>query len=89
MQVKGMTSDYSWETSARAYQQLYEWAIAPRAGGVNTQPAPAPAGFRRIPRSRWGLVRRCHALFWILSGAGAGFFSNNTASPRTTASVTV
>ena len=28
MQVKGMTSDYSWETSARAYQQLYEWAIA-------------------------------------------------------------
>jgi starch synthase len=28
MQLKGMTSDYSWETSARAYQQLYEWAIA-------------------------------------------------------------
>ena len=23
IQVKGMTSDYSWETSARAYQQLY------------------------------------------------------------------
>jgi starch synthase len=28
MQRRGMTSDYSWETSARAYQQLYEWAIA-------------------------------------------------------------
>jgi starch synthase len=28
MQRKGMTTDYSWETSARAYQQLYEWAIA-------------------------------------------------------------
>jgi starch synthase len=28
MQRKGMASDYSWETSARAYQQLYEWAIA-------------------------------------------------------------
>jgi starch synthase len=28
LQRKGMTSDYSWETSARAYQQLYEWAIA-------------------------------------------------------------
>lgn len=28
MQRKGMTSDFSWETSARAYQQLYEWAIA-------------------------------------------------------------
>jgi starch synthase len=28
LQQKGMTSDYSWETSARAYQQLYEWAIA-------------------------------------------------------------
>ena len=28
MQRKGMTSDYSWETSARAYQQIYEWAIA-------------------------------------------------------------
>ena len=28
MQLKGMTSDFSWETSARAYQQLYEWAIA-------------------------------------------------------------
>jgi starch synthase len=28
MQRKGMTSDYSWETSARAYQQVYEWAIA-------------------------------------------------------------
>jgi starch synthase len=28
MQHNGMVSDYSWETSARAYQQVYEWAIA-------------------------------------------------------------
>jgi len=28
IQQKGMTSDYSWETSARAYQQVYAWAIA-------------------------------------------------------------
>jgi starch synthase len=28
IQHKGMTSDYSWETSARSYQQLYEWAAA-------------------------------------------------------------
>jgi starch synthase len=28
IQKKGMTSDHSWETSARGYQQLYEWAIA-------------------------------------------------------------
>ena len=28
LQRKGMTGDYSWETSARAYQQLYEWAGA-------------------------------------------------------------
>jgi len=28
MQKKGMTSDYSWETSAYAYQQVYAWAIA-------------------------------------------------------------
>ncbi len=28
IQVKGMTSDFSWESSARAYQQLYGWAIA-------------------------------------------------------------
>jgi starch synthase len=28
LQHKGMTGDYSWETSARAYQQLYEWAGA-------------------------------------------------------------
>ncbi len=28
LQLKGMTGDYSWETSARAYQQLYEWAGA-------------------------------------------------------------
>jgi starch synthase len=28
IQVKGMTSDFSWESSARAYQQVYGWAIA-------------------------------------------------------------
>ncbi|HVS36997.1 MAG TPA: glycogen synthase [Gemmataceae bacterium] len=28
IQTKGMTSDFSWESSARAYQQLYGWAIA-------------------------------------------------------------
>jgi starch synthase len=28
MQRRGMTSDYSWETSAYAYQQVYAWAIA-------------------------------------------------------------
>jgi starch synthase len=28
IQHKGMDSDFSWETSARAYQQVYEWAIA-------------------------------------------------------------
>jgi starch synthase len=28
IQEKGMACDYSWETSARSYQQLYEWAIA-------------------------------------------------------------
>jgi starch synthase len=28
MQRKGMMNDYSWETSARAYQQVYEWAVA-------------------------------------------------------------
>jgi starch synthase len=28
IQRKGMASDYSWESSARAYQQVYEWAIA-------------------------------------------------------------
>ena len=33
IQRKGMTSDYSWETSARAYQQVYEWAIARVRGG--------------------------------------------------------
>jgi starch synthase len=33
LQRKGMTSDYSWETSARAYQQVYEWAIARVRGG--------------------------------------------------------
>jgi starch synthase len=33
LQTKGMASDYSWETSARAYQQVYEWAIARLRGG--------------------------------------------------------
>jgi starch synthase len=33
IQMRGMSSDYSWATSARAYQQLYEWAIA-RIRGV-------------------------------------------------------
>ena len=33
IQVKGMTSDFSWESSARAYQQLYGWAIARMRGG--------------------------------------------------------
>jgi starch synthase len=28
LQRHGMNSDFSWETSARAYQQVYEWAIA-------------------------------------------------------------
>jgi len=28
LQRQGMLSDYSWASSARAYQQLYEWAIA-------------------------------------------------------------
>jgi starch synthase len=28
IQQKGMRTDYSWETSARSYQQVYEWAIA-------------------------------------------------------------
>jgi starch synthase len=28
LQRQGMTTDYSWQTSARAYQQVYEWAIA-------------------------------------------------------------
>jgi starch synthase len=28
LQTRGMSSDYSWEASARAYQQVYEWAIA-------------------------------------------------------------
>jgi starch synthase len=32
LQRKGMTSDYSWRTSAQAYQQLYEWAIARTRG---------------------------------------------------------
>jgi starch synthase len=32
LQRQGMANDYSWETSARAYQQVYEWAIA-RARG--------------------------------------------------------
>jgi starch synthase len=32
IQTRGMTSDYSWESSARAYQQVYEWAIARMRG---------------------------------------------------------
>jgi starch synthase len=28
MQRNGMTGDYSWESSARSYQQVYTWAIA-------------------------------------------------------------
>ncbi|HEX5270607.1 MAG TPA: glycogen/starch synthase, partial [Gemmataceae bacterium] len=32
LQRQGMTSDYSWRASARAYQQVYEWAVA-RARG--------------------------------------------------------
>ncbi len=28
IQVRGMTNDFSWESSARSYQQLYEWAIS-------------------------------------------------------------
>jgi starch synthase len=32
LQEKGMASDYSWETSARAYQQVYAWAIARMRG---------------------------------------------------------
>ncbi len=32
IQIKGMTSDFSWESSARAYQQLYGWAIARMRG---------------------------------------------------------
>jgi len=28
IQRNGMSGNYSWETSARSYQQLYEWAIA-------------------------------------------------------------
>jgi starch synthase len=33
IQTRGMASDYSWEASARAYQQVYEWAIARIQGG--------------------------------------------------------
>jgi starch synthase len=32
LQYQGMTSDFSWDPSARAYQQLYEWAIARMRG---------------------------------------------------------
>ncbi len=28
LQRQGMSSDYSWRASARAYQQVYEWAVA-------------------------------------------------------------
>jgi starch synthase len=33
IQTRGMSSDYSWEASARAYQQVYKWAIARVRGG--------------------------------------------------------
>jgi starch synthase len=33
IQTAGMSSDYSWKSSARAYQQVYEWAIARVRGG--------------------------------------------------------
>lgn len=33
IQLRGMSSDNSWESSARAYQQVYEWAIARNRGG--------------------------------------------------------
>jgi starch synthase len=32
MQRQGMSGDFSWATSARAYQQVYEWAIARMRG---------------------------------------------------------
>lgn len=32
MQRNGMTSDFSWQTSARGYQQVYEWALARSRG---------------------------------------------------------
>ncbi len=32
IQRNGMNSDFSWESSARAYQQVYEWAIARMRG---------------------------------------------------------
>jgi starch synthase len=32
MQQRGMSGDWSWETSARAYEQVYGWAMA-RARG--------------------------------------------------------
>ena len=28
MQRNGMAGDYSWQTSAHSYQQLYQWAIS-------------------------------------------------------------
>ncbi len=33
IQVNGMQSDFSWQTSAVGYQQLYEWALARVRGG--------------------------------------------------------
>ncbi len=35
MQRQGMITDFSWQTSARGYQQLYEWAIAREKGISN------------------------------------------------------
>jgi starch synthase len=34
MQRSAMTQDYSWEHSARGYQQLYEWALMKMRGGA-------------------------------------------------------
>jgi glycogen synthase len=32
LQRQGMRADFSWPASARAYQQVYEWAIARMRG---------------------------------------------------------
>jgi starch synthase len=34
IQRSGMQADFSWQRSARGYQQLYEWALARVSGGV-------------------------------------------------------
>jgi starch synthase len=33
LQQNGMKNDFSWESSAYGYQQLYEWAVARVRGG--------------------------------------------------------